>query len=71
MRIIVLSAHAIEATSKCRPKSASPICARAGPTRLRLNLCNRHYHEYDTYFSFRASPPVRYREDEIVDESKN
>lgn len=63
-------AESFEVQTKVRITEPEPVLAALESPDIEI-LYTRHYHEYDTYFSF--SDPnqgsVRYREDEMIDEN--
>lgn len=65
-------AESFEVQAKVRVKDSAPILASLENPSLEI-LHHRHYHEYDTYFSFNDPEQgyLRYREDEYLDEVGN
>ncbi|MBN1537001.1 MAG: amidohydrolase family protein [Anaerolineales bacterium] len=61
--------ESFEIQAKARVLDTSPILTAISSPELEI-LHHRHYHEYDTYFSFENSEQeyLRYREDEYIDE---
>jgi 5-methylthioadenosine/S-adenosylhomocysteine deaminase len=64
-------AESFEVQAKVRIADPAPVLEALSRPEIEI-LYSRHYHEYDTYFSFSdpAQGRVRYREDEIVDEKE-
>ncbi|HSF82673.1 MAG TPA: amidohydrolase family protein [Anaerolineales bacterium] len=62
-------AESFEVQSKVRLEDPAPVMAALEKPELEI-LHHRHYHEYDTYFSFDDPRQgyLRYREDEFIDE---
>ena len=62
-------AESFEVQSKVRLEDPAPVMAALQSAGLEI-LHHRHYHEYDTYFSFGDSKQghLRYREDEFIDD---
>ncbi|UCH58517.1 MAG: amidohydrolase family protein, partial [Anaerolineales bacterium] len=62
-------AESFEVQSKVRLEDTAPVLAAMEKPDLEI-LHHRHYHEYDTYFSFDGPNQgyLRYREDEFIDE---
>ncbi len=63
-------AESFEVQAKVRISDPQPVLAAIEQPSLEI-LHTRHYHEYDTYFSFEDQNQgyLRYREDEFIDES--
>jgi len=63
-------AESFEVQSKVRLDDSKPVLVAIEKPELEI-LHHRHYHEYDTYFSFEDSRRgyLRYREDEFIDEN--
>ena len=61
-------AESFEVQAKVRISDPKPVLAAVDDSTLEI-LHHRHYHEYDTYFSFENSIQdyLRYREDEFID----
>lgn len=61
-------AESFEVQAKVRIDDSAPVIASLEKHELEI-LHHRHYHEYDTYFSFTDSKQgyLRYREDEYID----
>ncbi|MEL7646327.1 MAG: amidohydrolase family protein, partial [Anaerolineaceae bacterium] len=62
--------ESFEVQAKVRVEDLEPILAALDTSEIQI-VRTRHYHEYDTYFSFEDSSQgrLRYREDEFIDKN--